>query len=121
MEPWTKPKASRMTFTIGTRQFVVHEALEMMWCAAGSYLSELTPITTVRSSLVAGAEMITLRAPASRCFRASAALVKRPVDSSTMSAPSAFHGSRAGSRSARMRIRTPSTVIPSASCVTSPS
>jgi BRCT domain type II-containing protein len=35
--------------------------------------------------------MITLRAPAARCLRASSALVNRPVDSTTTSAPSSFH------------------------------
>jgi hypothetical protein len=52
-----------MTFTIGTRQLVVHDALEMMWCDAASYLSLFTPITMVMSSSVAGAEMITFFAP----------------------------------------------------------
>ena len=49
---------------------------------------------------MAGAEMMTFFAPASRWLRASAALVKRPVDSSTMSTPRSFQGSLAGSRSA---------------------
>ena len=30
------PKASSRTFAIGTTEFVVHEALEMMWWEAGS-------------------------------------------------------------------------------------
>ena len=51
----------------------------------------------VRSSSVAGAVIITFFAPASRCARTSAAAVKTPVDSITMSTPSALHGSRAGS------------------------
>ena len=33
------PNVSRMTLTIGTRQFVVHDAFETMWCFALSYLS----------------------------------------------------------------------------------
>ena len=48
----------------------------------------------VMSSPVAGAEMMhLLRARVAMCFCASAALVKRPVASSTMSTPSSFHGS----------------------------
>ena len=43
MNPLTKPKRSRMTFTTGTRQLVVQLALEMMWCFAGSYVSWFTP------------------------------------------------------------------------------
>ena len=50
----------------------------------------------VMSSPLAGAEMITFFAPASRCFAAWSRSVKRPVDSSTMSTPRSFHGSLAG-------------------------
>ena len=57
------PNASCSTLAIGARQFVVHDALEMMWCVAGSYLSSLTPMTTVMSSPLAGAEMMTFFAP----------------------------------------------------------
>ncbi len=56
------------------------------------------------SSPVAGAEMMTLLAPASMCLRASAPLVKRPVDSTTTSTPRSAHGSCAGSRSASILI-----------------
>src|SRR5512143_3562733 len=49
------------------------------------------------SSPLAGAETMTFLAPASRCLRASSALVKRPVDSMTTSAPSSPHGSAVGS------------------------
>ena len=57
-------------------------------------------MTIVMSSPVAGAEMMTFLAPpASTCLRASAALVKKPVDSMTMSTPRSSHGSAAGSRS----------------------
>ena len=58
------------------------------------------PITRVRSSFLAGAEMMTLLAPASRWALALVASVKYPVDSMTMSAPSSFHGRLPGSRSA---------------------
>ena len=66
--------------------------------------------------------MTTLLAPASRCLRASAALVKRPVDSTTTSTPSSRHGSPAGSRSASIlivcdpaRMESPSTVTSTSS------
>ncbi len=68
------------------------------------------PITIVMSSSVAGAEMMTFLAPASRCLWASAALVNRPVDSITMSAPMSPQASAAGSRSALAWILVPSTV-----------
>src|SRR5579875_3933369 len=56
------------------------------------------------SSPLAGAEMITFFAPASRCARAVGPAVNRPVDSITTSTPRSRHGSRAGSRSARIWI-----------------
>ena len=43
---------------------VVQLAFETMVCFEGSYLSSLTPMTTVMSSPLAGAEMITFLAPA---------------------------------------------------------
>lgn len=94
------PKFSSRTFAIGATQLVVQEALEMTWCLAASYLSLLTPITIVMSSSLAGAEIRTFLAPAWMCFWASAFLVKMPVDSMTMSAPSSAQGRLAGSRSA---------------------
>ena len=45
------------------------------------------------SGSVAGAEMITFCAPASRCLAASSRLVKKPVDSITTSTPRSPHGS----------------------------
>ncbi len=62
---------------------MVQLALEMMLCFAGSYLSWLTPMTTVMSSPLAGAEMMTFLAPAARCPLAFSASVNRPVDSMT--------------------------------------
>ena len=53
-------------------------------------------MTTVISSPLAGAEMMTLRAPASRCPLALGASVNRPVDSMTYSTPSCFQGRAAG-------------------------
>ena len=57
-------------------------------------------MTTVMSSLDAGAEMITFLAPPSMWARALAASVKKPVDSTTMSAPRSPHFRADGSRSA---------------------
>ena len=53
----------------------------MMLCDSGSYSSKLTPRATVMSGSVAGAEMMTFLAPASRCLEASSRLVNSPVDS----------------------------------------
>jgi len=63
------------------------------------------------SSSVAGAEIITFFAPAYMCFWASAAFVKIPVDSTTISTPNFPHGIFAGSRSALTEIVLPPTVI----------
>ena len=35
MMPDTMPNVSWSTFATGARQFVVHDAFEMMWCSAG--------------------------------------------------------------------------------------
>src|SRR5512146_2798415 len=63
----------------------------------------------VTSSFLAGAEMITFFTGPRRCFLASSALVKRPVDSSTTCAPTESQGSLAGSFSAKTRRVRPST------------
>ena len=112
MKPLTQPRLSTIGFTAVARQFVVHDAFEMMLCFAGSYIASLTPSTSVMSSPLAGAEMMTFFAPPpSMCARALAASVKRPVDSMTMSTPRSRHGSLPGSRSARTLIVLPSIVI----------
>src|SRR3954454_21008674 len=72
------------------------------------------------SGSVAGAEMITFCAPASRCFWASSRLVNSPVDSITTSAPRSDHGSAAGSRSASTLTSLPSTTMASSVCSTVP-
>src|SRR6266513_912197 len=66
IKPWSMPKLSLRTFATGARQLVVQEALEMMWCFAGSYLSWLIPKATVMSGFFAGAEISTFFAPAVR-------------------------------------------------------
>ncbi len=109
------PIESLRALASGARQFVVQDAFEMMWCAAGSYWSLFTPMTKVASSFFAGAEMMTFLAPASMCALALVASVKKPVDSMTMSAPSSPQGRFAGSRSASARIFWPSTMMLSSS------
>src|SRR3954471_21316023 len=64
--------------------------------------------------------MITFEAPAARCFEAPSRLVKKPVDSSTTSAPRSFHGRLAGSRSASTRISSPFTTMPASDASTWP-
>jgi hypothetical protein len=76
-------------------------------------------MTIVMSSSLAGAEMMTFLAPPSMCCCASAALVKRPVDSMTMSMPRSFQGSLAGSRSASTLIDWPPTRMTSSATETS--
>src|SRR3954453_5183601 len=93
----------------------------MTWWLSGSYTSsKLTPSATVTSGSVAGAEMITFCAPASRCFCASSRLVNNPVDSITTSAPRSDQGSAAGSRSASTLTSLPSTTIASSGWSTVP-
>ena len=103
------PKASSSTLTMGTKQLVVHEALETTTWRAGSNVSSLTPTTNVASASVAGAEMITRLAPPSRWAAAASRAVNSPVDSTTTSTPSSPHGSALGSRSARTSIGPEST------------
>ncbi len=90
------PNSSLSTLAIGARQLVVHDALEMTCGWSASYSSWLTPITIVMSSLEAGAEMITFLAPASMWACALVASVKKPVDSTTTSAPMSPHFRLAG-------------------------
>jgi len=96
---------------------VVQEALEMMLCFWASYLSSLTPMTTVMSSSLAGAEMMTFLAPASRWPLALAASVKRPVDSMTTWTPSLPQGSSAGLLAETTRISLPFTTRTSSSAL----
>src|SRR5919112_202374 len=111
IRPRSMVNASWMALAIGARQFVVQEALEMIVCDSGSYCSWLTPMTTVRSSFFAGAEMITFLAPPSTCARALPASVNRPVDSMTTSAPRSAQGSAEGSRSSNALMLLPATVM----------
>ncbi len=72
------------------------------------------------SGSVAGAEMITFFAPASRCFCASSRFVNRPVDSITTSTPNSPQGSAAGSFSFSTLISAPSTLMPPSEASISP-
>ena len=74
----------------------------------------------MKSGSVAGAEMTTFFAPASRCFCAPSRLVKNPVDSRTTSTPSSPHGSAAGSRSESIFICSPPALMTPSPSDTSP-
>ena len=64
------------------------------------------------SSFLAGAEMMTFLTVPRRCLRASSALVKRPVDSMTISAPTDSQSMRPGLFPRRREIHPFSTLIP---------
>src|ERR1035437_951049 len=87
IEPFSMPHLSWITLAIGARQLVVQEAFEMMLWWAAMYLSSFTPSTMVMSSPVAGAEMMTFLTEPRRWALAASALVKKPVDSTTIWAP----------------------------------
>src|SRR5205809_7861929 len=95
--PLLMPKVSCKTLATGARQFVVHEALETTLCFEGSYVLSFTPRTKVASGPSAGAEMITFFTGGRRCFLGSIPLVQRPVDSTTISAPTETQSIAAGS------------------------
>ena len=71
MRPPLRPKASSNTLTMGTKQFVVQEALDTTTWMAGSNSWSFTPMTKVASASFEGAEMMTRRAPPSRWPAAS--------------------------------------------------
>src|SRR6266567_2765076 len=116
--PLLMPKMSCKTLATGARQFVVHEALETTLCFEGSYVLSFTPRTKVASGPSAGAEIITFFTGARRCFFASTPLVKRPVDSTTMSAPTDAQLISAGSFTLKTLKLLPSTAMVSSVCVT---
>merc|ERR1719276_411027 len=98
MRPCLMPNFSLMTFTMGARPLVVHDAHETT-AIDESYSSSLTPTTRVGvSASLAGAEMMTCLAPPSMCFMQPSVVVKAPVDSHTYSTPVSFHGISVGSR-----------------------
>jgi hypothetical protein len=77
-------KFSFRTFTTGAKQFVVHEAFEMILCSS-VILSSLHPKTTVKSGFDAGALINTRLAPAVKCLDAPSLSVNLPVDSTATS------------------------------------
>ena len=115
MNPCSTPKASSSTLAKTARQLVVHDALDTTKSCAGSKVSSLTPITNVASASLAGAEMITRRAPALMCAAAFSRLVSRPVLSITTSMPNFLHGNSAGWGSMSMITAEEPTVIVSCS------
>src|SRR5947208_12031892 len=81
------------TFAMGARQLVVQLALDTILSFAGSKTSSFTPIQIVTSGSFAGALIKTRFAPALlKCSSALSRLVNNPVDSSTTSTSSFFHG-----------------------------
>ncbi len=110
MMPDAMPNVLCSTWTTGARQLVVQLAFESTLCFAGSYFASFTPSTSVMSSLVAGAEMMTFFTVVPRCVFALVPSVKNPVDSTTISAPTEAQSSFAGSRSAKTLIVFPSTM-----------
>ena len=99
MYPVSKPNVSFNTLAMGAKQLVVQDALLTMRSSAVK-MSSLTPSTTVFKSPLAGAEMMTLPAPAVKCADAFSASANTPVDSTTRSTWLAPHGKSAGLRSA---------------------
>ena len=83
MNPFCIPNLSFTTLITGAREFVGHEAIDMMLCVLSVYLESFTPKRMVMSTPLAGAEMITFFAPASICFLALFASVNLPDDSIT--------------------------------------
>merc|ERR1719443_2019896 len=90
IRPLTMPYSSWMIFASGARQLVVHDALDSTLTSL-VYLFWFTPMTNIGAS-AEGAEMMTFFAPPFRCAEAFSMVVKMPVDSHTMSAPNAPHG-----------------------------
>merc|ERR1719378_769076 len=108
MRPSLMPKFSWMIFAKGARQFVVQDAFESTLMSF-VYFLWFTPITNIGAS-ADGAEMITFLAPPWRWRLALSMVVKIPVDSHTMSAPEAPHGTSFGSRTAKNLILLPLTM-----------
>src|SRR6476469_7527109 len=108
MIPVLIPNVSCRTFATGARQFVVHEALEMILCFDASSAFSFTPMHTVMSASFDGAEMITCSTLLRRWRDALSFDVNRPDDSTTISAPTSPHGIYAGSGLEKPRSSLPS-------------
>ena len=86
------------TFTSGAAEFVVQDAFESSLLEK-SNPSSFTPNTTVGTPPdFAGALMITLLAPPTKCFEANSSVLNTPVDSITVSTPISPQGIFSGSR-----------------------
>ena len=108
MRPFTMPNFSLSTFATGARQLVVQEALETICCPA--YVLAFTPHTNIGVSSLEGADITTYFAPASMWACDFSLVRKRPVDSTTYSAPTAPHAISAGFLQAVTRISLPFTI-----------
>ena len=86
----------------------MHDAFESTLMSL-VYLVWLTDITNMGAS-AEGAEMMTFLQPPWRCIDAFSIVVKMPVDSHTMSAPSVPHGTSLGLRMALNLMGFPSTI-----------
>src|SRR3989338_1853423 len=113
IRPRLMHQLSFSTLATGARQLVVHEALEIMACPA--YVLSFTPYTNIGVSSLLGADMMTFLAPAAICFSQVSLVRNRPVESTTISAPTSLHFNSAGSLTAVRRIFLPLTtrVLPS--------
>merc|ERR1719261_1660217 len=98
---------------------VVHDA-QLSAFIDESYVSSLTPMTTVGESSLAGAKKMIFFAPAPRCASTFSAVRNAPVDSQMYSAPMAVNGISAGSRVWDVGVRTPSIMRPSSTASTVP-
>merc|ERR1719155_200009 len=112
MRPSSLPNLSLMALTMGARPLVVQDAQDTAFMAE-SYVSSLTPMTTVGESSLAGAEKMIFLAPAARCGATLSPVRNAPVDSQMYSAPMAANGISAGSRVCDVGVRTPSMMRPS--------
>ena len=98
--PYSIPKLFSKTIATGAKQFVVQDPLEITLYSFFKYLL-FTPWTTVKSTSLAGAEIITFFPPASICLPAVFLSKKKPVHSKTTSALIFSQGNFAGSFSAK--------------------
>ena len=111
IKPSAIPKFSCNTLASGAKQFVVHEALDIIFSSA-LYRWWLTPTTYVGVFPFDGALMITFYAPPFKCNPAFSSVKNAPVDSQTIEAPGSPHLILLGSFSAKTLILCPSTIIP---------
>ena len=82
MNPFSITKLSFSTLTTGARQFVVHDAAEIILSSFFISVS-LTPYTIVLSASLHGAETITFLAPFFKCGNNLSFELNLPVHSKT--------------------------------------